>query len=97
MQPIGAHGGEGMSFCFRGELGFRNCDDIRMCVVNKQLELLEFVFTSVYVDLKYNEIYVTFTAGSVCLFGVCNHVVVIGLSVSLSWYPMWMWWLWWLR
>ena len=29
--------------CFRGELGFINCDDICMCVVNKQFELLEFV------------------------------------------------------
>ena len=26
-----------------GELGFLNCDDICMCVVNKQFELLEFV------------------------------------------------------
>ena len=32
--------------CFRGELGFLNCDDIGMCVVNKQFELLEFVFNS---------------------------------------------------
>ena len=29
--------------CFRGELGFLNCDDIYMCVVNKQFDLLEFV------------------------------------------------------
>ena len=46
MQPIGTHGGEVMYFgcvCFRGELGFLNCDDICMCVVNKQFELLEFV------------------------------------------------------
>ena len=40
-----------------GELGFLNCDDICMCVVNKQFELLEFVFDSVYVDLQYDEIY----------------------------------------
>ena len=53
-------------FCFRGELGFQNCDDICMCVVNKQFELLEFVFDSVYVDLQYDEISLTFTAGSVC-------------------------------
>ena len=26
--------------CFRGELGFLNCDDICMCVVNEQFELL---------------------------------------------------------
>ena len=32
------------AFCFRGELGFLNCDDICMCVVNKQFDLLEFVF-----------------------------------------------------
>ena len=38
-----------------------------MCVVNKQLELLEFVFESVYVDLQYDEIYFTFTAGSVVM------------------------------
>ena len=29
--------------CFRGELGFLECDDICMCVVNKQLKLLELV------------------------------------------------------
>ena len=34
--------------CFRGELGFQNCD-ICMCVVGKQLELLGFVFDSVCV------------------------------------------------
>ena len=32
-------------FDFRGELGFLNCDDICMCVVNKQFELLEFVLS----------------------------------------------------
>ena len=37
-------------FCFRGELGLMNCNDMRMHVVNKQFELLEFVFDSVYVD-----------------------------------------------
>ena len=38
VQPIGTHGGEVMYFwcvCSRGELGFLNCDDICMCVVNK--------------------------------------------------------------
>ena len=29
--------------CFRGELGFLNCDDIGMCVMNKQFEILGFV------------------------------------------------------
>ena len=51
-------------FDFRGELGFLNCDDVCMCVMNKQFELLEFVFESVYVDLQYVEISLTFTAGS---------------------------------
>ena len=37
-----------------------------MCVVNKQ-----FVFDSVYVDLQYDEISITFTAGSVSLCCVC--------------------------
>ena len=89
MQPIGTHAGEVMYFesiCFRGELGFLNCDAICMCVVNEQFELLEFVFNSVYVDLKYNDIYLTFTVVSVlCL---CSHAVVLGMDVGLSWYPM---------
>ena len=55
-----------------------------MCVVNKQFELLEIVFDSVYVDLQYDEIYLTFTAVSVSLCCVCGHVVVFGLSARLS-------------
>ena len=91
MQPIGAHCCEVMYFgCFgfRGELGYLNCDDICICVVNKLFELLRFVFDSVYVDLQYDGIYLTFTAGSVGLCDVCSPVVVLGLSVRLSWYPM---------
>ena len=86
VQPIVAHFCEVMYFgCFdfRGEHGFLNCDDVCMCVVNKQFELLEFVFESVYVDLQYDEIYFTFTAGYVCLYGACSPVVVIGRSVRL--------------
>ena len=60
-----------------------------MCVVNKQIELLDFVFDSVYVDLQYDEISLTFTAGSVSLCCVCSGVVVLGLYVWFSWYPMW--------
>ena len=91
VQPVGAHGGEVMyiwSVCFRGEPGFLKCDDICMCVVNKQFELLQFVFDSVNVDLQYDEISLFFTAGSVCFCGVCSRVVVLGLSVRWSWYPM---------
>ena len=76
---VRTHGGEGMyieSFCFRAQLGFRNCDDICMCVVNKKLS------SPVYVDLQYDEIHVTFTAGSVSVCCVCSHVVVFGLSVG---------------
>ena len=58
--------------CFRAEHGFLNCDDICMCVVNKQFEHLEFVFDSFYVDLQYDEISLTFTAGSVSLCCVCG-------------------------
>ena len=59
-------------FDFRSDLGFLNCDDVCMCVVNKQFEPLEFVSESIYVDLQYDEISLTFTAGSVCLCGVCS-------------------------
>ena len=62
-------------FGFRGELGFLNCDDVCMCVVNKQFELLEFVS---------DDISLTFTAGPVCLCGVSSPVVVLGLFVRLS-------------
>ena len=79
--------------CFRCELGFLNCDDICMSVVNKQFLGPRGCFDSVYVDLQYTEISFTFTAGSVSLCCVCSHVVVFGLSVRLSEYPMWMRWL----
>ena len=73
VQPIGRHGGKVMYFecvCSRGELDFLNCDDVCMCVVNKQFELLEIVFDSVYVDLQYNEISLTFTCW-VCVLLLC--------------------------
>ena len=75
VQPIDAHCCEAMYFgCFdfRGELVFLNCDDICMCVVNKHSELLGFVSESVYVDLQYDEIYLTLAAGYVWLCGVCS-------------------------
>ena len=77
VQPIGARCCEVMYFgCFgfMDELGFLNCDDVCMCVMNKQSELLEFVSESVYVDLQYDEISLTFTAGFVCLCGVRSPV-----------------------
>ena len=86
-QPIVAHCCEVMYFgCFdfRGEYGFLNWDASCVCVVDKQLELLEFVFDSVYIDLLYDEISTTFTSGSVWLCCVSSPVVVLGLSVRLS-------------
>ena len=62
VQHIGVHASEGMyfwCFCFKGELSFLNCDYICTCVVNNQFEL--------YANLQYNEISLTFTAGSVCV------------------------------
>ena len=43
-----------------------------MRVVNIQFEILECVFASVHVDLQYDKICLTSTAGSVCLCGVCS-------------------------
>ena len=51
VQPIGAVCVKGMclgSFCFWTEIVILNCDDICMCFMNKQFELMEFVFHSVY-------------------------------------------------
>ena len=45
--------------------------------MNKQFELLEFIFDSVYVDLQYDEISLTFTVGSVSLCCVCVLVLCL--------------------
>ena len=87
VQPIGAHCCEVMylgCFDFRGEPCFTNCDDVFMCVVNKQPELLDFVSESVHVDVQYDETSLTITAGYVCLCGAYSPAVVLGLSVRLS-------------
>ena len=62
---------------FRRELGFLDCDDTGMCVVNKHFELLDLVFNSDYVDLKYNEISLIPTAG------LCDCVVCVIMWSSL--------------
>ena len=59
-----------------------------MGVVNEPFELPKFVFHSVYVQLPYDEISLTFTGWSVCLCCLCSNVVVLGLSVRLSSYPI---------
>ena len=65
-----------------------------MCVVNTHFELPKFVFASVYVDLQYDGISLTFTARYVWSCGLCSHVVLLGLSGRLSSYTMVMRWLW---
>ena len=87
VQHIGAHCCEVMYFWGLGcrvELGFLKCDDVYICIVNKQFELLEFVSGFVYVDLQYDEIFLTFTVGSECLCVVSSPVAVLGLFVRLS-------------
>ena len=37
---------------------------------------------------QHNEISFIFTAGYVCVCGMCSHVLVLGLSVRLTWCPM---------
>ena len=99
MQSIGTHGSEVMYFgcvCFRGELGFLNCDDICMRVVDKQLELLEFVFDSVYVDMQYDAISLTYTDGSMSLLRVCmlRKCEYASVTAVLVWEmdEVWLWW-----
>ena len=53
-------------FWLWGELGFLNCDDVCMCVVNMQFELLEFVFNSVYLTCCIMRFI------SVLLLGLCD-------------------------
>ena len=83
VQPIGSHCCEVVYFgCFgfRSELGFLNCVDVCMCVVNKQYELLELDFDFVYVDLQYDEISLTY-------FNCWVSVLVLCLwSCSRLWY-----------
>ena len=56
-----------------------------MCLVNKQFELIEFLnIYSIYVGLQYDDISLTFTAGSVSWCCVCSDVVLFGLPVRLS-------------
>ena len=48
-----------------------------MCVMNKQFELLEVIFYSIYVALQFDEIPLTFNAGSVWLSLVICEVVLV--------------------
>ena len=85
MQPIGAHCGEVMYFgCFgfRDELGFLNCDDVSMCVVNKQFELLELFLSPFMLTCRMMRLFSLLLLG-LCLCGVRSPVVVLGLFVRL--------------
>ena len=57
-----------------------------MCVVNKQFGLPKFVFNSIYVDLKLRimRFSLFYYIGSVCLCGVCSHVVFLSMSVLIT-------------
>ena len=65
---------------------------ISICVSSISSVSSSSCFDSVYVALQYDEIYPCFTAGPVCLGGVCSQVIVFVLSVTLSWYPIWLRW-----
>ena len=63
-------------------------DHLKFCVVcinsRRYVCCSECDVESVYVDLQYDEISLTFTAGPECLCGVSSPVVVLGLFVRLS-------------
>ena len=76
VQPIGEHCCEVMHFGwfgFMGEIGFLICDDICMCVVNKQLELLEFVLIPFMLTCSMMRFL------SLLLLGLCACVVFVVL------------------
>ena len=69
-------------FSLGGELGFLNCDDICMCVVNKQFELLEFVLIPFMLTCNIMRFLSLLLLGlcayvvSVVIWSVCEHVLV---------------------
>ena len=80
VQHIIAHCCEVMYFgCFdfRGELGFLNRDDICMCAMNKQFELLEFVLIPFMLNLSIMRYL------SLLLLGLCACVVCVVMWSSL--------------
>ena len=54
------------------ELGFLNCDDVCMCVIDESFELLKFVVYAVYVNLQNDEISLVITARFMIACGVCS-------------------------
>ena len=73
MQPICTHGDVVIYFwcvCLRGELGFLNYDDICICLVHKQFELLEFVLIRVMLTCSMMR-FLSFQLLGMCPCGVC--------------------------
>ena len=62
--------------CLRGDFGFRNCDDICMCDVNKQFELLEFLIPFILTCSIMRFL-------SLLLLGLCPYVVYVVMWSSL--------------
>ena len=62
-----------MFFLLRSELDFLNCDDICMCVVNKQFELIEFVFSPFMLTFSIMRFL------SLLLLGLCSCVAFVVL------------------
>ena len=60
-------------FCFRGELGFLNCDDICMCVVNKQLSFSSLFLSPLMLTCSMMRFL------SLLLLGLCVCVVLVVL------------------
>ena len=77
---MGTRGGNVMYFvsiCFRFELGLLNCDDICMCVVNKQFGLLELVFIPFMLTCGMMRFL------SLLLLGICACGVSVVMRLSL--------------
>ena len=78
-------------FLFSGELGFLNCNNICMCIVNKQFVLLECVLILFMLTCSMMRFPSLLLLG---LCGVCSHLIkIFGVSVRLFWYPVWLLWL----
>ena len=72
VQPVGAH-----CFGIMGEIGFLYCDDVCMCVVNEQFELLECVFVPFMLNCSMMRFL------SLLLLGLYPCVVYVGMWSSL--------------
>ena len=64
---------------------FLICDNIGMCIVNKQVELLEFVFIPFMLTFNMK---IFFSLLLMCMWPCVASVVIFGRYVRLSWYLM---------